>query len=36
MGTPGSYCGAPAAAGALLVGHQQQLPGDKDEKREGT
>lgn len=36
MGTPSSYCGAPAAAGAPLVGHQQQLPGDKAEKREQT
>lgn len=36
MGTPSSYCGAPAAAGAPLVGHQQQLPGDKAEKRERT
>lgn len=37
MGTPSSYCGAPAAAaGAPLVGHQQQLPGDETEKREQT
>lgn len=36
MGTPSSYCGAPAAAGAPLVGHQLQLPGDQAEKREQT
>lgn len=36
MGTPSSGCGTPAAAGAPLVGHQQQLPGDKAEKRERT
>lgn len=34
MGTPSSYRGAPAAAGAPLVGHQQQLLGDEAEKTE--
>lgn len=36
MGTPSSFCGASAAAGAPLVGHQLLLPGDQAEKREQT